>query len=647
MIANPKSLLSLLLVHKFEIPLYQRHYEWTEVHCVALWEDFTRMIENPSHCHYLGTMIVEQHRTSLHIVDGQQRITTVMLLLKALEGHLNVDGPGSLASLAFMPDSDGTQALRLIPQGKSREGSDYMKFLAVMDPQNTQSNLDAGGFSTNLECFRGKVEKYEEKGRLTVECVLSALERMHLAIVELDQHGQDSDDPQTIFEKINSEGKNLEVHDLIRNFVFMLAAESDSQLSNANTKQRSLHMNGWRHLESEFPDRAFHQMKHFFRDYLIIKTGSTDITSGSDLYRKFMDFCLSVQKHQIGCGDAETCEENESIKSFAVVELLVNDLWKHADAWGKVVFANPIKTSSEKLVQQLLEFASIANAAYYPLATLLLIHGADNCGITNQKNLAAVFESLNKFITISGITGCHVNLNRDYSKQFMGPNADTAKLKSLIDNPRAFASELSNMWGNEFDYGEEIKRALLGCSSIPHDLQENDLQQEMASGDFEQTEDFNEPSSEKHSENSDSNLPDVYHEKSRVITHLLLKINEFMMTQSGDSMMRFADNRHSLEHIIPQTPDNGWENLDRETRLKYQHCLGNLTIIGAPYNSTIKNCSLVDKVAYYEMSNYLMTRELANDIKRSAATQDLNKIFCVIESRMKDLTEMAIKILYL
>ena len=318
--------------YSFHIPLYQRSYGWTEKLCSALWEDFVRLYKNEKNAtpHYLGTLVVEKlekmGENYYSIVDGQQRVTSLMLMIKALSMQCDNELDSFL--------KNEKQQLRLSPQSIAKDDDDKCQFEKAMKGEKGKTV-----YFENLEYFEKQAKTFlEEDKKLKIEKIEKALELLQVVFVELIREPKDKDDPQLIFEKMNGGGKNLEVHDFIRNYIFMLAAESDDEQSaesddeqskdNANQKQKTLFENEWRNLENEFPERRLFQMKHFFRDYLILKTKDYKLTSNNDLYLKFKNW---IQ------GDTFK-DEFGDVSKYDIIEKLVNDLWRYADCWGKALF---------------------------------------------------------------------------------------------------------------------------------------------------------------------------------------------------------------------------------------------------------------------------------------------------------------------
>jgi uncharacterized protein with ParB-like and HNH nuclease domain len=208
--------------HQYVIPFFQRAYVWTEEN----WSNFWDSIEEEFHCyqaeikseHFIGTIITRDTSGSwrktpkaIELVDGQQRITTVALLLKAIADRAVTDSMRDYVNnLLFLKDKLGTPHYRVKHSEVDRtyfggllDGEDFSK---VQD--GTSNILDAYRF------FHLKLEGVttEEIGTL-VEVILGNLP---VISIELDER----DDEQEIFDTINSLGVRLTIGELLKNFVF-------------------------------------------------------------------------------------------------------------------------------------------------------------------------------------------------------------------------------------------------------------------------------------------------------------------------------------------------------------------------------------------------------------------------------------------
>lgn len=214
---------------QFQVPLYQRTYSWGREQLKRLWEDIGELVDQ--HLagetiapHFLGSVVLAPGQIQAGgvqrwlVVDGQQRLTTLMLAFTALRDHLRDAGHERGVARAHRQVlvnefQEGLDHYRLLPTQADREA-----FIACV-----QSRAEAGG-SDNIGAayrfFRGALAEGQETGGAnwisTVETVLKDL----LSIVEIT--AESGDNVYRIFESINNTGVGLSQSDLLRNYVFML-----------------------------------------------------------------------------------------------------------------------------------------------------------------------------------------------------------------------------------------------------------------------------------------------------------------------------------------------------------------------------------------------------------------------------------------
>ena len=267
---------------QFVIPIYQRTYSWTEKQCRQLWDDVLRAgTNNDIAVHFIGSIVyVEQglsqvsHQAPLLVIDGQQRLTTVSLLLEALARALGdaepVDG-FSAAKLRHYYLSNPLEA-----------GERYFKLLLSQADRgslkavikNAEQPKDASPLVTrNFALFAGLLA--DRKGDLAPVC--RGLAKLVVVDIALSR---EQDNPQLIFESMNSTGKELSQADLIRNFVLM-GLEPDVQ--------GRLYEDFWRPMEVDFGQEAYGtQFDSFMRHYLTVRTG--DIPREREVYEAFKEY---------------------------------------------------------------------------------------------------------------------------------------------------------------------------------------------------------------------------------------------------------------------------------------------------------------------------------------------------------------------
>ncbi|MGH1580976.1 DUF262 domain-containing protein [Helicobacter pylori] len=214
----------------FSIPVYQRNYTWEEENCEKLLQDIVSISQNKK-THFMGSITYILHHIddekSLRqlqefvIIDGQQRITTIMLLLKAIETKIpneeikkEIDGLLNLSGqkLRLKPIKSDKEAFDLVMQNRSHEiqGESHIR--------------------NNYRFFTKELDKYLAKG-YRIEEIYGAFLRLKIVAIGLELG---EDDPQVVFEGINATGVQLKGLDLIRNYL-MMGENSDNQNRLYNT----------------------------------------------------------------------------------------------------------------------------------------------------------------------------------------------------------------------------------------------------------------------------------------------------------------------------------------------------------------------------------------------------------------------------
>ncbi len=238
----------------FSIPAYQRNYTWEEENCEKLLQDIINISQNKK-THFMGSITYILHliddEKSLRqlkefvIIDGQQRITTLMLLLKAIETKIpneeikkEIDGLLNLSG----------QKLRLKPIKSDKEAFE----LVMQDRWNEIQ--DAPHIKENYKFFTKELDNYISKG-YRIEKIYGAFLRLKIIAIGLDPR---EDDPQVVFESINATGVQLKGLDLIRNYLMM---EKNSE------NQNRLYETYWVPLENWLGEK---DLNDFIKTYLRI-----------------------------------------------------------------------------------------------------------------------------------------------------------------------------------------------------------------------------------------------------------------------------------------------------------------------------------------------------------------------------------------
>lgn len=269
---------------QFVIPIYQRTYSWTDRECKQLWEDILRTGSNDDlSAHFVGSIVyIEKGLSNLTsqepmlVIDGQQRLTTLTLLLAALARALDnldegkrepVDGfsPRKLRNYYLLnPEEEGERHYKLLLSQTDRDS--LIAIVGGTAPPKERSLKVTENFALFESLIAGC------KGDLSALC--KGLAKLVVVDIALNR---DQDNPQLIFESMNSTGRELSQADLIRNFILM---GLEPQL------QTRLYEQFWRPMEVDFGQEAYGtHFDAFMRHYLTVKTG--EIPRQDEVYEAF------------------------------------------------------------------------------------------------------------------------------------------------------------------------------------------------------------------------------------------------------------------------------------------------------------------------------------------------------------------------
>jgi len=260
---------------QYVIPVYQRNYEWTEEQCKKLFEDIINAHVTDKY-HFTGSVVfapldTDKKIESFVIIDGQQRLTTLYLLLKALIDCAQTEKERDiLLSTVFNTDKfkqygiDDSSKLKLKPIK-----SDNKQLLLIMEDKFEEADKNSGIYK-NYDLFKTMISKYlVENPEKSIEHIYDGLEHLTCATIKLEAE----DNAQEIFDRINSTGLPLSLADKIRNFVLM-----------TDVNQEELYENYW--LKSEVLV-GYKNLTTFFLDYLNIKVdGFTREVEAYDVFVK-------------------------------------------------------------------------------------------------------------------------------------------------------------------------------------------------------------------------------------------------------------------------------------------------------------------------------------------------------------------------
>ena len=334
--ADARSALEFISTNRqFTIPIYQRTYSWTQTQCEQLWEDILRVggSDQPLE-HFIGSVVYildgHDHEAGCLVIDGQQRLTTLTLLLIALSNALGEDGT--------VNDMSAEELREDYLINRHKKGDLKYKLLLTQTDRNTLCALvdgidPEGEISLRVEenhsYFAKKIAALSAAER---ETLLRGLTSLRLVYVALDR---EHDNAQMIFESMNSTGLALSHADLIRNFILMgLPAE----------EQTRLYEHYWRPMERDFGQQAYAaEFDNFVRAWLTWKNGG-NVPSKPKVYEEFKHFVLNK-------------------KAFADTEALVSSLRTSASHYARIALG---KKSDAKLERAFADLNELKVEVSYP-----------------------------------------------------------------------------------------------------------------------------------------------------------------------------------------------------------------------------------------------------------------------------------------
>lgn len=268
---------------RFVIPVYQRNYDWKLENCKQLYEDLVKVIRGNKKSHFFGSIVSVFNPDGAHddffVIDGQQRLTTVSLLLLAMYNLIrhNVVQPDEFNLSEriyeeYLVDKwqDGDNRIKLKPIKNDQaafsmffiDGADYIK----------ESNM-----TINYQYFYDLIQKEEVK----IDELYDAICRLEIISITLNN----DDNPQLIFESLNSTGVALSEGDKIRNFILM---------GLPNKKQTEAYERFWNPIE----ECTSYDVSSFIRDYLSVKQQVTP-----SLNRIYVTFKAYVEESSINTNE--------------------------------------------------------------------------------------------------------------------------------------------------------------------------------------------------------------------------------------------------------------------------------------------------------------------------------------------------------
>ncbi|WP_231230359.1 DUF262 and DUF1524 domain-containing protein [Helicobacter pylori] len=346
------------------IPIYQRVYSWEKEQCKQLWDDIIKIGGNDKmDGHFIGSILyvldgITHSDNTLLIIDGQQRLTTITLLLTALRDHLSDKRKEIEDHYLINSDKDGDKKFRLILSEPDRD-----TLLSLIDENRRKPSEPSLKIVENFKLFEEWVSNTNQ-----LETIFKGLDKLMIVKIALEKG---KDDPQLIFESMNSKGMELAQTDLIKNYIVM---ETETE------KQESFYNKYWRAMEEDFKQNE-KWFDRFVRHYLTIKT--REIPNISKIYVALKDY---RQKERIG------------------IEDLLKDLQKYCGYFCQIVFK---KEANKDLNKALGFLVDLEMDVIYPL--LLELYSDYSDGVLSKADFRRSIALIESYICRRAVCGLGTN----------------------------------------------------------------------------------------------------------------------------------------------------------------------------------------------------------------------------------------------
>ena len=328
---------------QFIVPIFQRNYSWQKSQYEQLWFDILRASKfKEKQNHFIGSIVYIDMGTpagrpqQLLLIDGQQRLTTISILLCAIKDYVQkFNLETKLINLAKIKN-------QFLYNSDEIDEDKYKLLLNVQDKETYIKLIDNTIFTVNkpatniIKCYEFFYERIEDfiKQHGQIDEIYAGIFKLSLVSISLDK---DSDNPQMIFESMNSTGKDLSQTDLLRNYLLMdLTPE----------KQTRLYKTYWKPMEELFGEDIYkndvNKFDYFIRDFLTLKSDTGHICKINNVYENFKRYYLD-----------NNCEK------FAVLK----DLFTYAKYYACI---DLLQENDNELKLYWQEFKKLDNHVVYP-----------------------------------------------------------------------------------------------------------------------------------------------------------------------------------------------------------------------------------------------------------------------------------------
>lgn len=404
---------------QFVIPIYQRTYSWLIPQCNKLFNDILKVSTDENlQGHFIGSVVYFQesiHTVSdvpkLLVIDGQQRLTTVSLLIIAFaefikENEVSIDTNFTKLQNYYLLNSEEENELRYKLLLTRRDKDTLINLIKGIEPVGEYSLR----LVENYKFFKGKISKEN------VNDIYNGILRLFIVDVALEK---DKDNPQLIFESMNSTGLDLSQADLIRNYILM---GQDIKL------QTELYEKYWFPMEQSYGNEYSTKFDWFMRDYLSVKTGS--IPRIDKVYEEFKTFV-------------------QSSKAPSTITEVVQDIFKYSGYYVNMVLRKEKNEDLKKLFTNILKLKVDVS---YPF--LLPVYNDYSTGLLSVNDFKEIIKLVENYVFRRAICGIPTNsLNKTFATLYK-----SIKPQSYLESIQAAFQLMENYkrFPNDVEFEKEI-----------------------------------------------------------------------------------------------------------------------------------------------------------------------------------------------
>lgn len=317
MIPQEQKLLSMLSNNDvtFFIPPYQRNYEWTEEQCKVFLDDVIKTFDSNTKGttaeHFFGSITFFQTEAAfgqpnkLVLIDGQQRVTTTMLFLVALRDIITDPGIVSFIDKKYLRNENVVDDTEYKIKLKQVE-TDWAAYKNIILADELSDKEKNSAVYRNYKYFFNRFTELKEQGYELSSLIRNGLDKFSVITIQLQPDKNPWENPQEIFESMNSLGKPLSLADLVRNYL-LLGLDADTQ--------SFLYNQYWLHIEKVIPGKV----SMFIRDYMQAKVNRPYMKASENNYKELYRIFKNIFEDSNAKELLKDLSESATIYSYIVM----------------------------------------------------------------------------------------------------------------------------------------------------------------------------------------------------------------------------------------------------------------------------------------------------------------------------------------